>query len=201
MYDPLTTTYGFACPHGRRARVPLSAFRRLELLPGAAHPAVYQVVFGCACGEEHPGLVSHDDLDWAPLGAATAISFHNLMTSRADSLAGELTDLAALRIGAGEWPWSFFCLPEGRAAADDAVGARARGAGRRCVRNRGALPVCSAVSVNLVTREHVDIPFWNDGRVGVVDHVFPADALRAVDEFRAALVSASFDEKRLELEG
>ena len=179
--------------------MPLSGFRRLELLPGTAHPAVYQVVFGCACGEEHPGLVSHGDLDWAPLGAAAAVSFHNLMTSRADSLAGELTDLAAARIGAGEWPWSFFCLPEGRprpmtpsALALVAPGDGSFGIAVRC-------PSCAAVSVNLVTREHVDIPFWNDARVGVVEHVFPVDALRAVEEFRAALASASFDEKRLEL--
>ena len=50
--------------------MPLSSFRRLERLPGAAHPAVFRVLFDCPCGEDHLGLVSHDDLDWAPLGAA-----------------------------------------------------------------------------------------------------------------------------------
>ena len=45
MYDPLTSTYSFACPHGKGSRVPLSSFRRLERLPGAAHPAVYRVLF------------------------------------------------------------------------------------------------------------------------------------------------------------
>jgi hypothetical protein len=201
VYDPLTTTYTFACPHGRHARVPLSAFRRLELLPGATHPAVYRVVFRCRCGEEHPGLVSHDDLDWAPLGAAAHTSFRNLMTAQDDSLAAELTDLAATRIGAGEWPWSFFCLLEGRprpmtpsALAFVAPGNGSFGIAVRC-------PSCSAVSVNLVTREHVDIPFWNDARIGVVDHVFPTDALRVLDEFRAELESARFDEKRLDVEG
>jgi hypothetical protein len=201
VYDPLTTTYTFACPHGRQARVPLSAFRQLELLPGAVHPAVYRIVFRCRCGEEHPGLVSHDDLDWAPLGAAAHMSFRNLMTSHDDSLAAELTDLAATRIGAGEWPWSFFCCLEGRprpmtpsALAFVAPGNGSFGIAVRC-------PSCSAVSVNLVTREHVDIPFWNDARVGVVDHVFPTDALRVLDEFRAELESARFDEKRLDLEG
>jgi hypothetical protein len=201
VYDPLTTTYSFACPHGRQARVPLSSFRQLELLPGASHPAVYRVLFGCGCGDEHPGLVSHDDLDWAPLGAGAATSFRNLMTSRDDSLAVELTDVAAARIGAGEWPWTFFCLLEGRprpmtpsALAFVAPGDGSFGIAVRC-------PSCSAVSVNLVTREHVDIPFWNDARVGVVDHVFPADALRVVEEFRAELRSARFDEKRLDLEG
>ncbi len=181
--------------------MPLSSFRQLELLPGASHPAVYRVVFGCRCGEEHPGLVSHDDLDWAPLGAAAGVSFHNLMTARESSLAAELTDLAATRIGAGEWPWSFFCLLEGRprpmtpsALTFLAPGQGSVGIAVRC-------PSCSAVSVNLVTRQHVDLPFWNDARVGVVDHVFPADALRVVEEFRAELASARFDEKRLDLEG
>jgi len=67
MYDPLTSTYAFSCPHGRAARIPLSAFRTLERLPGAAHPAVYRIRFACGCGREHPGLIAHDDLDWAPL--------------------------------------------------------------------------------------------------------------------------------------
>ena len=69
MYDALTARYTFACPRRGGGAVPLSAFRLLERLPGAAHPAVYRVRFDCACGDEHPGLVSHDDLDWAPLGA------------------------------------------------------------------------------------------------------------------------------------
>ena len=36
------------------------------------------------------------------------------MTARDDPLAAELVDAAAARIGAGEWPWSFFCFLEGR---------------------------------------------------------------------------------------
>jgi hypothetical protein len=54
--------------------------------------------------------------------------------------------------------------------------------------------------VNLVSRPHVDIPFWNDPHVAVVDHVFEEDALRAIDDFRAELGSARFDERRLDLE-
>ena len=54
--------------------------------------------------------------------------------------------------------------------------------------------------MNLVTREHLDVPFVNDARVGVVSHVFREDALRAVDEFRLELDSARFDERRLDLE-
>jgi hypothetical protein len=122
------------------------------------------------------------------------------MTSRDDSLARELTHLAAARIGAGEWPWSFFCRLEDRprpmtpsALAVIAPAERAVGVAVRC-------PSCSALSVNLVTREHVDIPFWNDASIGVVDHAFEADAIRAIEEFRAALHSAQFDARRLDLE-
>ena len=200
VYDPLTSTYSFPCPLGNEAKVPLSAFRLLERLPGAAHPAVYRILFSCRCGHDHPGLVSHDELDWAPLGAGAQTTFRNLMTSQDDSLASELAELAAARIRAGEWPWSFFCFLEGRprpitpsSFALIAPGDGTFGVAVRC-------PACSAVSVNLVTREHVDIPFWNDARVGVVGHVFHTDALRAIDVFRAELLSARFDERRLDLE-
>ena len=113
MYDALRSRYTFACPARGEAHVQLSAFRRLERLPGAAHPAVYRIHFACACGDDHVGLVSHDELDWAPLGLQAG-EFVNLMTSRLDLVAAELGDLAARRIEAGEWPWSFFCYPEER---------------------------------------------------------------------------------------
>ena len=58
MYDMLRASYRFHCPArpgGELVRVPLSAFRRLERLPGAAHPAVYRVEYDCGCGESAPG--------------------------------------------------------------------------------------------------------------------------------------------------
>ncbi|HJS50166.1 MAG TPA: hypothetical protein VJ745_07560, partial [Gaiellaceae bacterium] len=102
MYDPLTSTYALSCPHGRAARIPLSAFRTLERLPGAAHPAVYRILFACGCGGEHPGLIAHDDLDWAHLGTAGDRTFRNFMTAHDDPIATELADLAVGHIGAGE---------------------------------------------------------------------------------------------------
>ena len=113
MYDALTGRFTFPCPARGEARVALSSFRRLEQLPGASHPAVFGIRFACGCGDEHPGLVSHDELDWAPLGLAGG-SFLNLMTAQVEEVATELADLALRRIGAGEWPWSFFCYPEER---------------------------------------------------------------------------------------
>jgi hypothetical protein len=202
MYDALTTSYTFACPLHGETHVRLSRFRRLEELPGPHHPAVYRVEFACGCGAEHPGLVSHGDLDWAPLGLQDETTFVNLMTSKVEAIAGELGELAAGRIKAGEWPWSFFCWPEERprpvfpsafkllapAASGDRVGVAV------------CCPVCGKVSVNLVSREHVDVPFVNDREIGVVEHVFAHDAAATVEEFRSELWSESFDSRRLGLE-
>jgi hypothetical protein len=200
VYDALTGRFTFACPVRGETAVPLSAFRRLDRLPGAAHPAVYRIRFACPCGDEHDGLASHGDLDWAPLGLGAG-EFVNLMTSRVEPLAQELGELALRRIQAGEWPWSFFCYPEDRprpvfpsAFVLLAPGARSLGVAVAC-------PACGGVSVNLVSHSHVDVPFHHDARVGVLEHVFAADADAAVDAFRAELYSSRFDERRLDLDG
>lgn len=200
MYDPLTSRYSLSCPHGRTSDVPLSSFRSLTRLPGPAHPVLYGVEFACGCGEEHRGLVSQAELDWAHLGAMAGLTFRNLMTARDDPLVDELVDTAAARIGAGEWPWSFFCYPEGRARPVTpssfwliAPSTGLFGIAVEC-------PVCASVSVNVVTQAHVDIPFRNDRTVGVVSHIFSRDEHRTVEEFRAELASTRFDERRLDLE-
>jgi hypothetical protein len=199
MYDALTGRFTFACPARGETAVRLSAFRRLERLAGTAHPAVYRVRFACGCGGEHDGLARHDELDWAPLGLAAG-AFLNLMTSRLEPVAGELGERALRRIEAGEWPWTFFCYPEDRprpvfpsaffllAPGDGSVGVAVR------------CPACSAVSVNLVSQPHVDIPFHHDRRIGVLEHVFADDVGSAIDEFRSELYSGRFDERRLDLE-
>ena len=202
MYDTLTTSYTFSCPVHGETHVRLSRFRRLEELPGAHNPSVFRIEFACGCGGEHPGLVTHDDLDWAPLGIHDGTTFVNLMTSRVEELGSELGDLAATRIKAGEWPWSFFCWPEERprpvppsafrllapAASGDRVGVAV------------CCPVCGRVSVNLVSRAHVDVPFVNDREIGVVEHLFEDDVAATLDAFDAELWSGSFDARRLALE-
>jgi hypothetical protein len=111
----------------------------------------------------------------------------------------ELGDAACRQIEAGEWPWSFFCYPEGRPLPVFpssffllAPGGREQrlGLAVRC-------PACERTSLNLVTHEHVDLPFHNDAEIGVVEHVFPEDAALTVDEFRSELYSAGFDARRL----
>jgi hypothetical protein len=198
MYDALRSRYTFACPTRGQSHVSLSAFRELVRLDGATHPAVYQVRFACPCGEEHVGFVTHDELDWAPLGLADGL-FLNLMTSRLDSLGTEFGDLAARRIEAGEWPWSFFCYPEERprpvypsAFFVLAPGDGGLGLAVRC-------PDCARVSVNLVSPSHVDVPFHHDAEIGIVAHVFTGDAESILAEFTAELHSARFDARRLSL--
>ena len=122
------------------------------------------------------------------------------MTSRVEPVAVEFGELAASRIGAGDWPWSFFCYPEERPRpvfpsffALLVPGDGSLGLAVRC-------PVCHNLSVNLVSHGHVDVPFHNDAEVGVVGHVFADDALRTLEEFRAELYSASFDVRRRSLE-
>jgi hypothetical protein len=198
MYDALTSRYTFSCPSKGESRVALSAFRTLERLPGTAHPVVYRVRFACPCGDEHDGLVSHDDLDWAPLGLETGV-FLNLMTSRVEPVASELAALAASRIQAGEWPWTFFCFPEERprpvfpsSFSLLAPGGGSLGVAVRC-------PACRRLSVNLVSSAHVDLPFHNDREVGVLEHHFTDDVIRTLEEFRAELYSTAFDARRLTL--
>jgi hypothetical protein len=192
----LTSRYGFSCPVRGETSVTLSAFRSLEALAGTSHPVVYRVTFACGCGGEHAGLVTHEELDWAPLGFGGE-RFFNLMTAQLEDVSVELSDLAARRIQAGEWPWTFFCLPEERprpvfpsaffllAASDDAVGVAVK------------CPVCARTSVNLVTHSHVDLPFHNDPEIGVVRHVFWDEPLEG--GLAPLLASGDVDGRRLGL--
>ena len=198
MFDALTSRYTFPCPGGGEARVTLSDFRELTRLPGTAHPAVFRVRFACRCGEEHLGLVSHDELDWAPLGLGGG-AYLNLMTSRMEAVAEELSDVAASRIQAGQWPWSFFCYPEDRprpvypsAFFLLAPGGGSLGLAVRC-------PACAKVSVNVVSEPHVDVPFHHDHEVGVVEYLFGDDPDALVREFAEELDSGAFDVRRMRL--
>lgn len=201
MYDALTSRYTFACPVRGETRVRLSAFRELERLPGAAHPAVFSVRFECPCGDDHVGLVVHPELDWEPLGLQQGV-FLNLMTAKVEPIEDEFTDLAIRRIVGGEWPWTFFCYPEERPRPifPSAFRLLAPGAPHGSLGIAVRCPACSRVSVNLVSAEHVDLPFHNDAEIGVVEHLFADDVARSLEEFHAQLYSADFDARRLQLE-
>jgi hypothetical protein len=202
MYNALTGCHTFACPRQGDASVRFSAFRQLERLPGATHPAVYRVCFHCSCGDDHVGLVTHSQLDWAPLGLGEEGTFLNLMTDRLEPLEVEFGDLAARHIQAGVWPWSFFCFPEERPRPVFPSSFRllAPGTRDRSVGIAVRCPSCARFSINLVSPEHVDLPFFNDAAVGVVEHLFSQDAAATLEEFRLALYSGEFDARRLLLE-
>ncbi len=124
---------------------------------GPHHPAVYRVEFACGCGELHPALVSHDELDWAPLGLAAQTQLrepHDRAPRPARRRALRPRRAAASR--RGQWPWSFFCWPEERPrqvfpSAFLLLPRRARDE-RVVVAVR--CPACGELSVNLVTRAH-----------------------------------------------
>ena len=198
MYDGLTGRYTFSCPARGEVSLPLSSFRVLDRLPGASHPAVFKVTFSCKCGEEHEGLVSHDELDCAPLAGSDA-AFLNLMTSRLETAVDELLDVAAARIGAGEWPWSFFCYPEERPQPVFPSAFRVLAGGEDRLGLAVECPACSRTSVNLVTRPHVDVPFYNDRKIDVVEHIFSGDRETTLAAFRAELASGAFDARRRDL--
>jgi hypothetical protein len=198
MYDGLTGRYTFSCPSRGEVSVRLSEFRLLERLPGASHPAVYRVTFSCLCGEDHDGLVTHDQLDWAPLSGSEG-AFLNLMTARLEPVASELLDLAARRIQAGEWPWSFFCYPEERPRPVFPSAFLALAPGDEEVGVAVQCPSCSRTTVNLVTRPHVDVPFYHDRRVAVVEHVFAAELAEKPEALRAELLSAGLEARRRDL--
>jgi hypothetical protein len=198
MYDGLTGRYTFPCPSHGEVSVPLSDFRVLERLPGAHHPAVYRVTFSCACGENHEGLVTHDELDWAPLGASET-TFLNLMTARLEPVGDELLDLAVRRIQAGEWPWTFFCYPEERSRPVFPSAFLALAPGDEEVGLAVQCPSCSRTTVNLVSRPHVDVPFYNDRRVAVVEHVFGPDGPETRAVLRDELSAGSLGARRRDL--
>src|SRR5512132_1263887 len=195
--DALTGRFRLPCPTAGWCGVRLSAFREIERLEGSSHPALYRVVFACTCGGEHIALVAHDDLDWSPLGLGEEGTYVNLMTSRRDDLATELTGLASARIGRGEWPWCFFCCREDvpRPVTPSAFRLLEPRVGTMAVAVR--CPACGSTSINLVTRHHVDVPFHSDASVGVVSHPFDDHALPTLEAFRAELDVATFDERQL----
>jgi hypothetical protein len=198
MYDGLTGRYTFPCPVRGEVRLPLSEFRVLERLPGASHPAVYKITFACSCGDNHEGLVTHDELDWAPL-AGVDVNFLNLMTAHVEQASEELLDFAASRIRAGEWPWSFFCYPEERPRPVFPSAFLVLSPGEESVGIAVECPACARTSVNVVTRPHLDVPFFNDRQIGVVEHIFGTDREQTVAAFRAELHSHAFDARRREL--
>ena len=127
------------------------------------------------------------------------MQFLNLMTAQVEPASEELLDVAASRIRAGEWPWSFFCYPEERPRPVFPSAFLLLSPGEESVGVAVECPACARTSVNVVTRPHVDVPFYNDRQVGVVEYIFAIDREQTVAAFRAELHSRAFDARRREL--
>ena len=182
MYDALTARYTFACPKREQAQVSLSSFACSSGSPVPRTRRSTVSVSTAAAATSTRGSSRTTISTRAPLGAHAG-AFVDLMTSRTADAADELLEAAASHLRAGEWPWTFYCYAEGRprpvfpsSFVAVAPGERRLGLAVRC-------PACGALSVNLVSQAHVDLPFANDEEIGVVDHVFARDALRSLEEF------------------
>ena len=203
MYDVLRATYRFHCPNrdeGECTRIPLSAFRRLDRLPGAVHPALYRVEYDCTCGGVHLGLVSHSDLDYGPL-APVEVEFRNLLTGRTEPVGDELAEVARSQVQRGNWPWRLYCSHESRLKPvfpsclavvlphghGDLVGVA-----MNC-------PSCGQTTLNLVSEPHLDIPFFHDRVVHFVERPFGDARDLTLEQFRDRLHSARFDAARSDL--
>ena len=203
MYDVLRARYRFHCPSrgdGDMVRVPLSAFRRIDRLPGAAHPAVYRVEYTCVCRDVHQGLVSHSDLDYGPLNEVD-IEYVNLMTGRTEPVGEELADVARSQVQRGNWPWRLYCSNESRlkpvfpsslVAVLPHTHGDLLGVAMSC-------PSCGYTSLNLVSEPHLDVPFFHDRVVHYVQRPFGDVRDMTLDQFRERLQSSQFDAARSDL--
>lgn len=197
MYDALLNRYRFSCPAtDEHAWVPVSAFRSVRRLKGATNPAVFRVAYHCTCGEMHESLISHDTLDWEPLGTETSGIFHNLLTGSRELLAPELGEMAGTMIRQGKWPWTFFCYPESAprpgfpsslrmVSPVEHSGPERHGVLFRCF-------TCERMTINLVSRQHLDVPFYNDPSLHYVDRVVGKDRLTTEEAFRHQLDSGRY---------
>jgi hypothetical protein len=202
MYDVIRASYQFHCPlhpHGELHAVALSRFRSIERLPGAAHPAVFRVTYRCDCGDDHVGLVAHDDLDYTPIGVAQ-VTFRNLLTGRTEPVGAELLDLARAQVQRGNWPWQLYCGREAKLkpvfpssltmvcpAESELVGVAM------------LCPSCGELSLNVVSESHLDVPFYHDPVVRLIDRPFGDRRDLTLDSFHDQLWSAGFDAARASL--
>jgi hypothetical protein len=152
---------------------------------------VYNIRFSCPCGADHEALATHDELDWAPVSPGEE-RFFNVMTGRLELASAELADQAAVMIKRGRWPWCFFCYGEDRPQPLFPSALRLVTPTRERLVLAARCPACARTSVNLVSEHHLDVPFYSDREVDVVEHVFPLGAETGIAELTEELVVGGF---------
>ena len=121
------------------------------------------------------------------------------MTSRTGDAGGELLDVAARASEAGSGRGASTATRRaGRGRSSRRRSSPSRPASGRSGSPCAARPAARSRSISSRARTST-CRSRTTQRIGVVDHVFADDALRTVDEFRAELHSARFDERRLDL--
>jgi hypothetical protein len=192
MFDAIRNRYALTCPvQEGQVWVGVSGFRRVRRLRGASAPAIFRVEFDCECGGRHETLVPHDRLDWDPLGSEGSATFTNLLTGRRELVATEFTHQAESHLRRGAWPWMFWCHPESAMRpgfpsslrfvtpehdrGDERVGVLVR-----CFQ-------CARHTVNIVSHDHLDVPWHADPAIEFVAQVFDTDRVTAEERFRHQL--------------
>jgi hypothetical protein len=195
MWDALNRRFTFRCPAGAvdRGPVPLSSFRAVERLSGPAHPAVFQITYDCSvCGGEHRALAAHDELDHAPLAGPAPVAFWDPMTGRiGGDLGHELSQAAADQLRRGRWPWSFWCSAEHRQQPGYPSQLRFVARHEQLVGAAVTCASCGESSLNLVSRRHLDEPFFHDAVVHSLER--PVGELDGYEGFRSGLRTSRFD--------
>jgi hypothetical protein len=160
---------------------------------------VYRVVWACsACAGDHVGLISHDELDYGPFETRDTVAFWDPLTGRlGGDLAHELLEAAADRLKRGVWPRSFWCSAEERMRPGYPSALSWIDALRELVGIAVACSTCGETSLNLVSRKHLDEPFFHDAVVGAVSR--PVGEISEIERFRAELWSSRFDDRRTDL--
>jgi len=144
-------------------------------------------------------LVAHDDLDYGPI-AATPVEFRNLVTGRTEPVAGELVELTRVQVQKGNWPWKLYCGREAKLkpvfpsslALVSPADSELVGVAMHC-------PSCGDLSLNVVSEAHLDVPFYHDRVVRLIDRPFLDSRDLTVDDFHERLWSAGFDAERARL--
>ena len=187
MYDVLRASYRFHCPGARTggfAPVPLSRFRRIERLPRRRASGRLPRAYRCECGDDHVGLVSHDDLDYRPIGASE-VEFTNLLTGQPEPAGMELARARPrCRCSAATGRGGCICCREAKlkpvfpsCLSHVAPGeSELVGVAMTC-------PSCGQLSLNVVTQRHLDVPFYHDEIVRVIERPFGDVRDLTVDRF------------------
>lgn len=199
MYDNLRNQYQLKCPTGQTpVWVSISSFRSVKRLQGAMAPAVFRVQYSCPCGDEHESLITHDRLDLDPISPhSSAVPFLNLLTGSRELLSTELTDISETNIRKGQWPWTFYCHAESthRPGFPSSIRMVSPVPHERGDDRHGVLVRCSTcerMTINLVTRNHLDVPFFNDATIHFIDRMVSGEDRTVEEAFRTQLDSAWF---------